>query len=178
MKSIKIGILSSGILLACGLIGCGDQKQAKTIVPLGSPKSFQQAKTLHGTVSDNAGPVKAGSVSLSNEAGKELARVELRDSQRFELEAPAGTVLPLILTYSPADPKSTETMTSVVIYPDVSKYDINPTTTAIAKSAKAMGGYTHNNLVRAAENTAHVPDANKTTSGFRGDPTTQYGGWH
>lgn len=41
-----------------------------------------------------------------------------------------------------------------------------------------MGGYTRANLVRAAEETVHVPDANKTSTGWRGDPTTQYGGWH
>jgi hypothetical protein len=51
-------------------------------------------------------------------------------------------------------------------------------TTSIAKKAQALGGYTHANMVQAAEDTAKVPDANKTTAGFRGDPTTQYGGWH
>jgi hypothetical protein len=51
-------------------------------------------------------------------------------------------------------------------------------TTAIAKKAQSMGGYNHANMVRAAEGTIAVPDANKTTEGFRGDPTTQYGGWH
>lgn len=178
MNFTKMGVLSMGIWLACNLTGCGDQKQAKTIVAASAPKSFQQTKTLHGSVSDNAGPVKIGSISLSSEAGQELARVELHDSPRYEIEAPAGTPLPVILTYHPPGGKSGDAMISVVIHPDTSKYDINPTTTAIAKSAKAMGGYTHSNMVRAAENTAHVPDSNKTTAGFRGDPTTQYGGWH
>jgi len=30
----------------------------------------------------------------------------------------------------------------------------------------------------AADSTVGVPDANKTSTGFRGDPTKQYGGWH
>ena len=46
------------------------------------------------------------------------------------------------------------------------------------KAAKAMGGYNRANMIHAAENTVHTPDANKTTTGWRGDPTTQYGGWH
>lgn len=37
-----------------------------------------------------------------------------------------------------------------------------------------MGGYNRANMVRAAEGTVAVPDANKTTEGFRGDPTTQW----
>jgi hypothetical protein len=71
-----------------------------------------------------------------------------------------------------------EKLVSVVLYDNVTKYFIDPSTTAIAKAAKAMGGYTRANLVRAAEDTTHTPDANKTTAGWRGDPTTQYGGWH
>ncbi|AMK77525.1 MULTISPECIES: hypothetical protein [Methylomonas] len=177
MKPNKQGPLLAGILIVASLSGCG-QDQPKTIVAPSAPKSFQQTKTLHGTVSNNSGPVKVGSVSLYSENGKELARVELSDSQRYQIEAPAGTQLPVILTYTPPGGKSSEAMHSVVIYPDVSKYDINPTTTAIANSAKTMGGYTHGNMVRAAEGTAHLPQANKTTAGFRGDPTTQYGGWH
>jgi hypothetical protein len=51
-------------------------------------------------------------------------------------------------------------------------------TTFIAKKAKTLGCYNHANMVRAAEDTASVPDSNKTTEEFRGDPTTQYGGWH
>ena len=65
-----------------------------------------------------------------------------------------------------------------VVDEKISQYQINPATTAIAKAAKTMGGYTRANLVRAAEETVHVPDANKTSTGWRGDPTTQYGGWH
>ncbi len=39
-----------------------------------------------------------------------------------------------------------------------------------------MGGFTRANMILAAENTVHTPDANKTTTGWRGDPTTQNGG--
>ena len=71
-----------------------------------------------------------------------------------------------------------EKLITAVVHPTITQYDINPLTTLIAKKAKSMGGYSHANMVRAAEGTVTVPDANKTTEGFRGDPTTQYGGWH
>jgi hypothetical protein len=73
---------------------------------------------------------------------------------------------------------SEDKFVSAVIDNIITKYYINPSTTAIAKAAKDMGGYTRANMVRAAENTIHTPDANKTKTGWRGDPTTQYGGWH
>ena len=71
-----------------------------------------------------------------------------------------------------------EKLITAVVHPTITQYDINPLTTLIAKKAKSMGGYSHANMVRAAEGTVTVPDANKTTEGFRGDPTTQYGSWH
>jgi hypothetical protein len=174
-------ILIAGLSLLSGaaLIGCG-QEQAKSSVPnKAAVKQTLRTTSLLGAVSNNDGPLKTGTVTLLSEAGKTLASIELNNSQRYEIQVPAGTELPVILSYTPsANAGKDGQLISVVIHPDASKYDINPTTTAIAKQAKAMGGYTHNNMVQAAESTAHVPDANKTTSGFRGDPTTQYGGWH
>ncbi|WKJ91249.1 hypothetical protein QZJ86_03730 [Methylomonas montana] len=167
-------------LLSCAaLTGCG-QDQAKSSVPSKTAATQTlRATSLLGAVSNNAGPIKTGSVKLLSESGAVLASTELNNSPRYEVPVPSGTTLPVILSYSPsANAAKDETLISAIVHPDTSKYDINPTTTAIAKQAKAMGGYTHNNMVRAAENTAHVPDANKTTSGFRGDPTSQYGGWH
>lgn len=173
--------LAAGLTLLGGatLTGCG-QDQAKSIVPdNAATKQTLRASSLLGAVSNNAGPLKTGSVKLLSENGAVLGSTELNNSQRYEIAVPPGTTLPVVLSYSPSvNAAKDEILISAIVHPDASKYDINPTTTAIAKQAKAMGGYTHNNMVRAAENTAHVPDANKTTSGFRGDPTTQYGGWH
>ncbi|NOV31245.1 hypothetical protein [Methylomonas sp. ZR1] len=159
--------------------GCGQDQAKSSTSGKAAVKQTLRTTSLLGAVSDNAGPLKTGTVCLLSETGKTLASTELNNSQRYEIQVPAGTELPVVLSYTPAPnaPKDAQ-LISVVIHPDASKYDINPTTTAIAKHAKAMGGYTHNNMVQAAESTAHVPDANKTTAGFRGDPTTQYGGWH
>lgn len=157
------------------LTACGQDKSLDT----GKPAARQVLRTdmLQGAVSSNTGLIKTGTIKLLSEKGHILASTTLENSPRFQIDVPADTALPVILGYY--DNVSPEAqLISVVIHPDASKYDINPATTAIAKQAKAMGGYTHSNMVRAAENSVHVPDANKTTSGFRGDPTTQYGGWH
>jgi hypothetical protein len=108
-----------------------------------------------------------------------LTQIELVDGPHYSVEVPAGTTLPILLAYYPtAYAGEVQRMISVVVHAAASKFDINPLSTQIAKQAKDLGGYTHKNLVRAAESTGTVPASNKTTAGFHGDPTTQYGGWH
>lgn len=175
-QSIVVGL----ILLSCAVVGgCGQEQPKTSALTSSTAKQTLRTTSLLGAVSNNAGPIKTGTVTLLSLNGDVLVSTELNHSSRFEINVPAHTVLPVMLSYKPnAAATQDQELISVIIHPDASKYDINPTTTAIAKQAKAMGGYTHNNMVQAAENTAHVPDANKTTAGFRGDPTTQYGGWH
>lgn len=182
MPILKQALGLSCVLLMGGavLVGCdsGTKPQASII---GKPKvqRYEQIKTLEGLVTNDEGPVKTGIIKALTEKGKELSQIELSDGPHYSIEVPAGTVLPIILAYYPsADASDEERMVSVVVHAAASKFDINTLSTRIAKQAKEMGGYTHKNLVSAAEGTGTVPAANKTTAGFRGDPTTQYGGWH
>jgi len=140
-------------------------------------KKYEQATTLEGVVSNNDGPIKAGTIKVIDNSEELVASTSLQNNGHYSIEIPANTVLPIVLTFYP-EMADGEKLITVVIHPAITKYDINPLTTSIAKKAQAMGGYTHANMVRAAESTVTVPDANKTTAGFRGDPTTQYGGWH
>jgi hypothetical protein len=114
-------------------------------------------------------------VEVTDESGHFITDAAV-DNGHYSVEIPANTVLPILLTFS--SELGAEKLVAAVVHDSITKYEINPSSTAIAKAAKAMGGYTHANMIRAAEDTAHVPDANKTTTGWRGDPTTQYGGWH
>jgi hypothetical protein len=166
------------LLLIVGLLSACNQEPQPQIAkePL---KKYATAVSLQGSVSDNNGLIKSGKVEAKTESGQLLAETTLENSARFLLTIPAGVDLPVILSFSPIEPKAgVEKMLSVAVQPIISKYDINPLTTAIAKQAKVLGGYTLRNMTRAAEEAVRVPDANKTSSGFRGDPTTQYGGWH
>lgn len=161
-----------------GLMGC-DSKPQPSVANKPSLEKYDSLKTLQGKVANDEGPVKSGIVKVLTEQGQELSKVELAGSAQYSIEVPAGTQLPLILAYYPtADANDELRMMAVVVHAATSKYDINQLSTRIAKQAKAMGGYTHKNLVQAAESSGMVPASNKTTAGFHGDPTTQYGGWH
>jgi hypothetical protein len=156
------------------ITGC-DQGQKTAKVSQSVAKKYTQATFIEGVVSNDKGVIKTGIVEVTDENGRLITHVAV-DNSHFRVEIPANTVLPILLTFSAES--STEKLVTAVIDDTITKYYINPSTTAIAKAAKAMGGYTRTNMVRAAEDTVHTPDANKTTTGWRGDPTTQYGGWH
>lgn len=175
-----LGLAGVLVLAAAGLGGCDSGPKPQTsIAAAAKVQQYEQVKTLEGLVTNDDGPIKTGVIKVLTEKGRELSRIELVDGPHYSLEVAAGTVLPIILAYYPAaDAADDERMISVVVHAAASKFDINPLSTRIAKKAKEMGGYTHKNLVMAAEGTGTVPASNKTTAGFRGDPTTQYGGWH
>lgn len=162
------------ILGSVAVTGCENSQKTAKAIPA-AVKKYAQATTLEGVVSNNSGVVKEGKVEVSDEIGHIITGVTVENG-RYSVEIPAGTVLPILLTFSPVS--GGEKLVTAVIHNTITKYEINPLTTAIAKSAKAMGGYTHSNMTRAAADTVSTPDANKTTGGWKGDPTTQYGGWH
>lgn len=168
-------------LLAVGgwiLSGCDSKPQPPSASKTGVAK-YDSAKTLQGLVADDNGPVKTGIVKALTETGQLLAQTEISAGPHYSLEVPAGAQLPILLAYYPsADAGDEQRMLAAVVHTGASKFDINPLSTRIARQAKAMGGYTHKNMVQAAESNGTVPASNKTTAGFRGDPTTQYGGWH
>ncbi|ASF45264.1 hypothetical protein [Methylovulum psychrotolerans] len=136
-------------------------------------KTFPSATVLKGLVSTKSGPIKAGEVTLSDAQHQLIAKAAITDGH-YQLEVAAATPLPVILSSSAGG----EALIAAIVDPSVSQYDLNPLTTAIAHKAQALGGYTRANMVVAAETMINAPDANKTSTGFRGDPTTQYGGWH
>lgn len=162
------------VLLAILTTGCEqDQKTAKVVPAV--IKKYAKATLLEGVISNNKGVIKTGVVEVTDDNGHLITHVAV-DNGHYQVEIPANTVLPILLTFS--SESSTEKLVAAIIHDTITKYEINPLTTAIAATAKAMGGYTHANMTRAAAETVHAPDANKTTTGWRGDPTTQYGGWH
>ena len=168
---IRLLVLS---LASTVLVGCGDDKKKSNglKVPV---QSYKQIKNLKGAVTNEAGSVLNGKVEVADSKGKVVATTELENSKHYQVEIPKGTTLPIVVTVTPS--KGDE-LKAVIISPAVSSYDISSLTTKIANRAKALGGYTYSNMVMAADSTVGVPEANKTSTGFRGDPTKQYGGWH
>lgn len=174
MKHTVIFTVLLVILSGFAITGC-EQGKKTAKVSQAVVKKYAQATTLEGVVSNNKGVIKNGTVEVTDENGHLITQAVV-DNGHYRVEIPANTVLPILLTFS--SESSTEKLVAAVIHDTITKYEINPATTAIATAAKAMGGYTHANMTRAAADTVHTPDANKTTTGWRGDPTTQYGGWH
>jgi hypothetical protein len=154
--------------------GC-EQSQTPASFSQAAIKKYSKATTIEGTVSTGRALIKTGTVDVTDENGQKIKQATVENGH-FQVEIPSGTNLPLLLNFT--SETHPEKLVTVVVYDNLTKYFIDPSTTAIAKAAKAMGGYTRANLIRAAEDTTHTPDANKTTAGWRGDPTTQYGGWH
>jgi hypothetical protein len=161
-------------LICFAITGCDQGQKTAKLTPH-VIKTYTKATTLEGVVSNNKGVIKEGRVEVTDEKGRLITEVVVDDGH-FSVEIPANTVLPILLTLSSESSK--DKLVTAVIDEMITRYYINPSTTAIAKAANEMGGYTRANMVRAAENTVHTPDENKTTTGWRGDPTTQYGGWH
>ncbi len=168
------------ILMLSSLTGCGDSNNGqKSFAVVQKDQVFSTATQLKGKVSNKKQAVTSGTIKAIDSHGKTVAETRLEQNDDYVLTIPANTDLPLELTLIPGpQSESQDKLIAVAIYPTIKKYDINDYTTLIAKKAKAMGGYTHSNMVLAADSTVGVPEANKTSTGFRGDPTKQYGGWH
>ncbi len=171
---MKRTLLSSLLFIFFITAGC-DRNKSNTKAQEALIIKYAQSTTLEGIVNNDKGGIKSGLLEVTDEKDHVISRTNLNNSH-FSVEIPANTSLPILLTFS--SEKTGEKYVSVVIDNTITKYFVNPTTTAIAKSAKMMGGYTRVNMIRAAEDTVHVPDANKTSTGWRGDPSSQYGGWH
>ncbi len=157
------------------LVACDSQKSNKPTIKVPVQK-YKQAKALQISVVDAKGSIAEAKIKVTDDSGHMIVQADLDNNKYVSVEVPAGTELPLILHAKLKG--SNEKLQAVIISTAISKYEINPLTTSIAKEAKKLGGYTYGNMVIAAGNTVGVPDANKTSTGFRGDPTKQYGGWH
>lgn len=169
-------LFSALFLNACD---SNDKSKKKSFSVQQKTQKYTQDTTLKGKVSYNKHTLISGEIKVTDSKGKLVASQQLEKQSQYAIKVPAGTELPLTLSYYPgADSDKKDKLISIAIYTAIKKYDINELTTLIAKKAKELGGYTHSNMVLAADSTVGIPDANKTSTGFRGDPTKQYGGWH
>ena len=156
-KLALIGLLNVFLLNACN-----EMQQSKPATQF-ITKYTATSVLLSGKFENKTGNIEA----LDGENVVASTNVE---NGRYQLEIPAQTKLPIVLR--------ADKFVSVVVDTDLTSYDINALTTSIAAKAKALGGYTRQNMILAASNSVNTPDANKTSTGWRGDTTTQYGGWH
>lgn len=169
------------LLVSLVLNGCNDNSKnnKKSFSVQQKIQKYTKETTLTGKVSNKQRQKSSGEIKVTDSKGKLVTTTQLQKNNHYSVTIPPGTELPILLSfYADNNSINKDKLKTVVIYTSIKKYDINELTTLIAKKAKALGGYTHTNMVLAADSTVGVPDANKTSTGFRGDPTKQYGGWH
>lgn len=162
----KIMGLSAFLVLG----GCGDQSSSKVA---GTGKVDQ----IEGIVADRDGPVVSGSVAVKDKNGATLATVAIQEDSRYSVSIPANTAYPLLLEV----PAHGEVLEAVVMDPSAVKQDITHMSSLVVRAARDMGGFTKENMARAAIGAisqSKTSSGTKTSAGFSGDPTKQYGGWH
>jgi hypothetical protein len=156
------------------LIGCEQNQSNKTSATQTIAQKYETATVLHGTVSDENGYIETGIVIAAN-SQTSITSSSFKD-KHYSIEIPAQTALPITLSYQ--NENSEQKLRVAVIHPSITKYDINPLTTVIARKATELGGFTDSNLRQAAETVSSMSDHGKATAGAHGNPTQRYGGWH
>lgn len=167
------------LFFAMLLSACNSGSKTQTSAPVASVTSTS-AITLQGQIRDDDGYFTTGSLAATDFKGKEAARTEWQDDDgRYTIEIPSGTGFPLLLTArSKHEGKKSQILLAVVLSPTLTKHDITPNSTKVARKAKSLGGYTAQNLMQATLDTVNRPQGDRSVEGFRGDPTKQFGGWH
>ena len=150
--------------------GCGDSS---------SPKVTATGKTdqIEGIVADRDGPVINGDIVVKDKNGAILTTVKLKGDSRYSVNIPSNAAYPLLL----AIPAHDEVLEAVVMDPAAVKQDITHMSSLVVRAARDMGGFTKENMARAAIGAisqSKTSSGSKTSAGFSGDPTKQYGGWH
>lgn len=136
--------------------------------------------TLTGQVLDEDGTALSGhSVVISDRDGQEILSTQADAEGHFNVKIPADTAYPLVLTASLTT--GTNPLKAVVVQENTTEQDISPMTTMVVDTALSLGGLTEANLAKAA--VAAISQRKKSggtgsSTGFKGDPTKQYGGWH
>lgn len=178
MKRFLFALMVTTLLAGCGAGNDGRQAGSAS-KSLGIAKQSSKVITITGIIRNEKALIKSGKIEATDNTGKTVAAKHFEDTRRFSLDIPAGTTFPILLTVHP-DPNQpkTEVLKAVAISPYSTDKVITPVTTKIADQALALGGYTRENMMKAAMGTVSMPNRDKTVGGFRGDPTKQYGGWH
>ncbi len=173
MKNQSLRHLWPGILLlslsACDS-GTGSASRSALAGPVG----------ISGQILDDEGtPMQASQIQASDRDGQAIGTVPVDSEGHFSLQVPAGASYPLVLTAAVSGLDTP--LKAVIREAGVTEQDISPMTTIVVDTALSLGGLTEANLTKAAG--AAISQRKKSggtgsSTGFKGDPTKQYGGWH
>jgi len=150
--------------------------------PTGSSpgRSSANQQEISGLVLDDNGPITGDArIEVMDGEGRTVARVSPGSDAQYRVQIPAGVSYPLILSASINGEEAP--LKAAVVNAEVTDQDISPVSTLVVETARNLGGLTEANLAKAAR--AAIAQRKKSggtgsSSGFTGDPTKQYGGWH
>jgi len=144
-----------------------------------SPISSQSTPAkIEGQVFDDHGKVKKATIDVLDKTERRLTTVELQGDGHFRIRIPASAGYPVVLK---AKLEMGKILEAVVTNNQVKEQDISPYTDLVVKSARLRGGLTPENITGAAGaaiNMRRSQGGKRSSSGFKGDLTKQYGGWH
>ena len=164
MNKIFHALLLAVIVIA----GCGD----------GTSTTNAKVGRIKGMVVDRDGPVKNGKLEVTDTNGNIVATTELKGKERFSVTIPGSTVYPVVIKVTPEEGDPLE---AVVMDSLAENHDVTIMSTLVVESARNLGGIKKENMAQAAINAIRQnkkASGKGTSTGFKGDPTKQYGGWH
>ncbi len=158
------------LILIAGLVaGCGSDT---------TPSAAAGSVTIRGLVSDDRGPVPFAEIEATDEDGRLKATATAEQDGHFQITIPPTAPYPLLLVAKLPNGKE---LLAVVTSNQVVEQDISPYTDLVVKNARQLGGLTPGNIAKAAGaaiNMRPSQGGKRSSTGFKGDLTKQYGGWH
>lgn len=161
------------VAFSLGLAGCEDGGGR------GSATTSAAAPRIALHVFSDDGPMDRARISVEESGGKEIAAAELAGESRVMVTIPSTARYPLIVKAFPVD--GSAPLKAAVTSAMVTEQDVSPVTTLVVDAALSFGGLTEQNLAKAAGaaiSQRRTSGGSGSSSGFKGDPTKQYGGWH
>ncbi len=161
-----IQIILTGLLLM--LSGCDNATNTS---------SASAKKMIEGVVSYQGELITQGVVEVKDANDQLVARTTINNDAKYRVEIPKNSSYPLLLQVT----GQKELLEAVIIDSNAVLQDITSLSTLVVRSARDLGGLTKENMAKAAIHAiqqSKKSSGKRTSTGFKGDPTKQYGGWH
>ncbi|HHJ39060.1 MAG: hypothetical protein AXA67_01430 [Methylothermaceae bacteria B42] len=146
----------------------------------GGQSSSAKSTVIEGLVIGEEGPAEKARIEAVDSRGQIIAKAQVKGEGRYQITLPANANYPVLLKATLPQERN-KVFQAVVTSDLVEEQDISPMTDLVVKSALGQGGLTPENIARAAGaaiNQRPTQGGKRTSSGFKGDLTKQYSGWH
>lgn len=168
----KLLNLIFGLVMVLLVTACGDSSSGSRQTGMGGQQ------VIEGTVTNRDELIVSGNIIAKDKNGAKVAETEPDREGHFSIMLPPGVTYPVTLEIAVDEHTLLE---AVVMDSSLAMQDISTMSTLVVESARNLGGLTKQNMAQAAINAIRQnkkASGKGTSTGFKGDPTKQYGGWH